>query len=248
MRPVESAMIHQQVVHPALGIAADGKAVPSSKSAVPDGDARRGLCAAELDEVIPVADITVFNKDVRSAQVDTVGVGGRPCRSDTQAGRVDVGTVAKKLDMEFRRIHDRDARECHPRAARNVDHGGRTVVGIARVEIVPPGQALAVQGSGAVDGDVRQTASVQETRILGESTEGRHLQGSAAGDLESHVALERYGAAEESPGGNQDRPAITHRVDRGLDGRGVVGASCRGVIGRRSDVDGLGIKGCRKGG
>jgi hypothetical protein len=102
LRPVEGALVHQEVVHSALGVTTDGEPVPRPKRAIADRDTRRGIRTTHLDHVVAVADVAVFNEVVGTAQVDAVGIGRRPSRRDAQPRGVNILHGAEQLNVEFR--------------------------------------------------------------------------------------------------------------------------------------------------
>lgn len=233
--------IHQQIAYPTLGITPDGESMPRSKGAIADGDPLAIVrTSPDLDHVVPVTDITILDEIILAPEIDPIGIGGGPGRRDAQAAAINVVHGTQKLDMELGGILHREPDEGGAGRFGKINHGGRAIVGIAIVEIGPPGGALAVQGPGAVEGDVRQVGPVNETRVLGKSPEGQHPQGPPRGDLEGHVALEGNRPAQEGSRRDHDGSPIPHRVDGGLDGGGVIGASRGGVVGGGSDVDDLG--------
>jgi len=133
--------------------------------------------------------------------------------------------------MEFRRIFDRDARDRHPVTTRKVDHGGRAVIGTSVIKGRPPSGSLAIHGPRTIDRDVAQTGTINKTCVLRKCAHSGHSQNRTGGQLERHIAFKGNRAAEEGSRGNHDRSAAPHRVDGGLNGGCVVGATGGGVIG-----------------
>jgi len=80
---VKSATIHQKILDTSLGIAADRKSMTGSKDTITDCNSRHGLRPSQLDHVIPVADIAVFDQNIFSPQIDTVCIRRGPSGRDT---------------------------------------------------------------------------------------------------------------------------------------------------------------------
>jgi hypothetical protein len=173
-----------------------------SKSAILDGYPRSRIGPPQLDHVIPVADIGILDQDIRATQVDPIGVGRRPGRSNAHSPDINIGPSPQKLNMEFGRIFDRDTHQGDSLPLGKVDHGRGSIIGIPIVEIRPPSGPLTVHGAAAVDGDVGQPRTVNEARVLGEGAESGHAKDRPRGQLEGHVAFEGDGAAQERAGGD----------------------------------------------
>ncbi len=135
---------------------------------------------------------------------------------------------------------DRNAGNSDARTACEFNHGGGPVIRSPAVEIIPPGQTLAIHDPGAVNGDIGQFGTVNKIRTDRKSAHGGHLQGGPSGKLKGHIAFKRHRTAEKISGRNNDCPSVSHRVDGGLDRGGVIGASRGGIIGSGSDGKCLG--------
>jgi hypothetical protein len=144
--------------------------------------------------------------------------------------------------MEHGGIFHRNAGQGDSRAVGQIDHGVRPDRRVVGVEGGPPGRALAVHDAASIDGDIGQVGTGK--KIVGgwKGSHRRHPQDGASGKLEGHVAFQGHGPAEKGSRRHQNCPAASHRVDGGLDGGGVVGASRGGVIGSARDGQGLGEK------
>jgi hypothetical protein len=214
--------------------------MPRTEGAILDGDSRRQLRTPDLNQVIPITDVTVLDIDIGAAQIDSIGIGRGPRRRNTQGGSKHIGGRSQELDMEFRGILYRDPRHRHSRAIGNLNHGGRSFNRAAGVKSGPPSGALPVHDPAAVDGDIGQFRGVNKIRVRWEGPHGRHLQGRAGGKLESYVTFKCKRPAQESAAWHHNRPTASQRVDGGLDGGGIVGTARRSVIGCGGDSKGLG--------
>jgi hypothetical protein len=92
---IEGAVVDEKILDTALGISPDGKPMSGPEGAILDGNPRHRLCSAQLDQVVPVADIAIFNEDVFPPQVDPIRIGGRPGGRNAESRRVNVGPVSQ---------------------------------------------------------------------------------------------------------------------------------------------------------
>ena len=145
------------------------------KSAIADGDALAIIgTSADLDHVVAVADIAIFNQVILAAKINAVRVGRGPRRRDAQASAVNIIHRSKCLDVKLGGVLHRNSHQGHVAGFGKVNHRGRTVVGIARVEISPPGRSLPIHCSRPVNGHVGQAGSINKTGVLGKCPEGGH--------------------------------------------------------------------------
>ncbi len=66
----------------------------SPEGATLDRDSITGVGTADLDYVVPVADIAILDIYVSTAQVNAIGIGRGPGRSDAQSRGQNVGAVS----------------------------------------------------------------------------------------------------------------------------------------------------------
>ena len=81
-----------------------------SEGAVADGDSLAIIrTTSDLNHVIAVADIAVFNKIIFSTQIDSIGVGRGPRRRNAESRAINAVHGAQGLDMKLGRILHRDS-------------------------------------------------------------------------------------------------------------------------------------------
>jgi hypothetical protein len=100
----ENAVVHLHVGHPTASDTADGKAVAGAERTAFHRNPVAGVGPADLNHVIPVANVAILDINVSAPQVDAVGIGRGPGRGNGKPRGQDIGPVAQKLDMELRGI------------------------------------------------------------------------------------------------------------------------------------------------
>lgn len=234
---LDAHVLHADVAHPAVGLAADGQAVAVAQHAVADVEVARGRAgvrgvdAAGLDGDLVVAHVDVHAADHEAAAggVDPVrvrgvarGADGHVLHHHVLAGvghQVEGGRVAQR--------QARDAQAPHPVHQHQAGAGRLDPPGLLLARPGPPGLARAVDHAAAGERHVLRIARGQEGAHALAVAEARHvahgLEHGARRHLQRRAAAHLERAGQVGPA-REPHPPAAAAVQRLLQRGGVVGA------------------------